>query len=110
MAERFSVVWAEAAVADLEAVVAHLATEDPRAAGRLLDGLERRARSLESLPRRGRVVPDLAALHVRGYREILHGPYRLMYSVEGRRVDVLAFLDGRRDLQSLVVERLFRGG
>ncbi|MBI5499048.1 MAG: type II toxin-antitoxin system RelE/ParE family toxin [Deltaproteobacteria bacterium] len=109
MAERFSVGWAEAAVSDLEAVVEHLAAEDLVAAGRLLDGLERRARTLESLPRRGRVVPELAALHVRGYRELLHGPYRLMYSVEGRRVDVLALLDGRRDLQSVIVERLLRG-
>jgi len=106
VAERFSVAWAAAAVADLETVVEHVAAEDPRAARRLLDGLERRARALESLPRRGRVVPELAALLVRGYREIIHGPYRLIYSVEGRRVDVLALLDGRRDLQSLFVERL----
>ncbi|MBI5488943.1 MAG: type II toxin-antitoxin system RelE/ParE family toxin [Deltaproteobacteria bacterium] len=108
MAERFSVVWAEAAVADLESVVEHLAADDPGAAARLLDGLERRARSLESLPRRGRVVAELAALHVRGYRELIHGPYRLMYSVDRRRVDVLALLDGRRDLESLIVERLLR--
>lgn len=109
MAERFSVVWTESAVADLEAVVDRLAADDPEAAGRLLDALERRAKSLESLPRRGRVVPELAALHVRGYRELVHGPHRLMYSVAGRRADVLALLDGRRDLQSLIIERLLRG-
>lgn len=109
MAEQFSVVWSELAAADLDAIIDHVAAEAPQAAERLLDALERRAASLETLPRRGRIVPELTRLHIREYRELIHGPYRVMYAVRGRRVDVLALIDARRDLQSLILERLLGG-
>jgi toxin ParE1/3/4 len=35
-------------------------------------------------------------------------PYRLIYRVEGDRVYVPAVLDGRRDLEELLIRRLMR--
>jgi toxin ParE1/3/4 len=35
-------------------------------------------------------------------------PYRIIYRVEKRTVSVLAVLDGRREIQDLLLERLIR--
>ena len=36
-------------------------------------------------------------------------PYRIIYRIEEDTVTVLAVLDGRRDLEDLLLERLIRG-
>ena len=108
MAERrFRVVWAEAAARDLEELVAFVAQDSTRNAGSLLAKLRARAASLESVPLRGRVVPELARFGMRSWRELVVRPYRLVYRVSGG-VTVLALCDGRRDLEDLLLERLLR--
>jgi toxin ParE1/3/4 len=109
MARRRSrVEWAEAAVRDLEDLAAFLAVDSPDEAERLLGRIEQRASTLESSPRRGRVVPELAGFGLRNWRELVVRPYRLVYRIEGDIVTVLAVFDGRRDLEDLLLERLLR--
>ena len=105
----FRVQWAEAAVRDLEELSGYIASDSPLNAERLLDKLERRARTLESAPARGRVVPELANFGIRNWRELVAKPYRIIYRIEEDTVTVLAVLDGRRDLEDLLLERLIRG-
>jgi toxin ParE1/3/4 len=100
--------WAEVAVRDLEELVAYIAEDSPANAGRVLGRLERRAATLETAPARGRVVPELARFGMRTWRELVVKPYRLIYRMEGDTVTVLALLDGRRDLEDLLLERLVR--
>ena len=109
MARRlFRVQWAEAAVRDLEELVGYIAADSPLNAERVLEKLEKRARSLESAPERGRVVPELAHFGIRNWREVIARPYRIIYRIEEDTVNVLAVLDGRRELQDLLLERLIR--
>jgi toxin ParE1/3/4 len=109
MARRsFRVQWAEAAVRDLEELVGYIAADSPLNAERVLDKLEKRARTLESAPVRGRVVPELAHFGIRNWRELIARPYRIIYRIEENTVNVLAVLDGRRELQDLLLERLIR--
>jgi len=105
---RFRVQWAEVAVRDLEEVVAFIAMDSPTNAERVLERIESRASALESTPERGRVVPELAQLGMRTWRELVVKPYRLVYRAEGDTVTVLALFDGRRDLEDLLLERLVR--
>jgi plasmid stabilization system protein ParE len=56
----FSVHWSEVATKDLERLVDFIQTESPPAARRLLDQIEKKAKSLERAPLRGRLVPELA--------------------------------------------------
>lgn len=60
------------------------------------------------LPDRGRMVPELASLDIKAYRELIISPHRLMYRVEPRRVLVVAVFDGRRDLGDVLLARLVR--
>jgi toxin ParE1/3/4 len=105
----YRVEWAEVARRDLVSIVDYLAERNPGAAVSILDKLERRAAALERSPARGRVIPELARLQVREYRELIVPPYRLVYRVAGRRVLVLAVLDSRRNLEDLLLDRLVGG-
>ena len=64
------------------------------------------AKSLSTLAERGRIVPELARLHVQEYRELVIPPYRLVYRIRDTRVLVLAFLDARRSLEDALLDRL----
>jgi toxin ParE1/3/4 len=109
MARRsFRVQWAEAAVRDLEELMSYIAADSPLNTERILDKLEKRAQTLESTPVRGRVVPELAHFGIRNWRELIVKPYRVIYRIDEDTVNVLAVLDGRRDLQDLLLERLIR--
>jgi addiction module RelE/StbE family toxin len=103
---RARVLWAKSARRDLESIVSWLADRSPQAAVSTLDRLEARAKSLEALAERGRIVPELGRLHIQQYRELVVAPYRVIYRVRRSTVLVLAVLDGRRSLEDLLLERL----
>ncbi len=71
---------------------------------RILDVLDQ----LETMPKSGRVVPELQRQGVFAYRELLATPWRVLYRVVGREVRVVAIIDGRRDVYELLHERLRR--
>lgn len=106
---RFAVEWSEVARRDLERIVAYLAEENPAAALRVLQRIEKRAAALDILPERGRLVPELARFGIRLYRELQVPPHRLIYRVDSRKVVVLAVFDGRRNLEDILLERLLDG-
>lgn len=105
---RTQVVWANAARDDLLAIIEYIAEGDPKAARVVLDRLQRRAATLGSHSPRGRYVPELREVGVLQYRELQERPWRIVYRVDGATVYVLAVLDGRRDLQTVLLERLIR--
>ena len=71
-------------------------------------GRSHRAGALRELPERGRVVPELRSVDVFVYRELIAKPWRIIYRFERGRVFVLVVLDSRRDLTSILLERLAR--
>ena len=109
MADRFVIRWARTAELDLAAIVEYVAHEDgaPRAA-RLYEDIRTAVNTLKSLPLRGRVVPELRALGLHDFREIVVKPYRIFFRVIDRRVVLLGVVDGRRDLTELLLERALR--
>lgn len=109
MAERrHQVSWAEAAARDLEEIVARIGLASPPNASRVLERLMERAATLETAPLQGHVVPELARFGIHTFRELAARPYRVFCRVTGRMVVVLAVLDGRRDLEDVLLDRLLR--
>ena len=104
----FKVLWTDAASLDLERIIEFIAEENPAKALAALARLERRCRTLAALPERGRIVPELRAMDVLTYRELIEGPWRIVYRYDVDRVHVMAVLDARRELASLLLERLVR--
>jgi plasmid stabilization system protein ParE len=100
--------WTEAARVDLELIVDFIAADSVENAVAVLDRLEERAEALRLAAERGRGVPELQVVDVLQYRELIERPWRIIYRIEPDQVIVLAVLDGRRDLGSLLLERLVR--
>lgn len=106
MKEKYEIIWSEQAMSDLDSIADHLSTDSEEAALAMLSKLEARAEKLHTLPHRGRVVPELLAIDVNGYRELVEFPYRILYRIAKDEVLVVAVLDGRRDLASILLARL----
>ena len=105
---KYRVEWTSIARADLLAIIEHIADDNLAAARSVLTKLERAAGGLTTMPLRGRVVPELAAIDVRTYREVIVAPWRIIYRISGKTVYVLAVIDGRRNLEDLLLERFLR--
>ena len=104
----FEVLWTETAARDLEEIFSYIARDSPTNARRVFVKLRTRAESLTTLPHRGRFVPELRDLSPEPWREILERPYRLIYRISESTVFIMAVLDGRRDLEDLLLWRLLR--
>lgn len=108
--EQFQVLWAEAAVRDLEEIVAYIAVDSPMRARRILSKIRGDAANLRQFPERGRIVPELKDLGLTRWRELIVRPWRILYRIAGNRVLVEVVLDSRRDADALLLERLHRSG
>lgn len=105
---RYDVHWVNTAVSDLGFVIEHIAAESVDKAAAALGRIESAAQSLMTSPLRGRIVPELDANGVRAYRELVVSPWRIIYRISGSTVHVLAVLDGHRNVEDLLLDRLLR--
>ena len=80
----------------------------PAKADAVLNELEALVASLRNFPERGAVTKELRDLGIRDYREVYFKPYRVIYRVMGGKVFVYLIVDGRRDMQTLLTQRLVR--
>jgi toxin ParE1/3/4 len=78
---------------DLQGIVSFIAGDNPERAKSFGNELIDKALSLANLSLRGRVMPELNDSNV---REIVHGPYRIIYEMLQDRVYVLRFWHGAR--------------
>lgn len=102
------VLWAATARDDLHAIISYIANDSVRAALDVLNKLEQAAARLESMPERGRVVPELATVGVHTYREAIQPPWRIIYRLSEDTVYILAVVDSRRNLADLLMARFLR--
>lgn len=90
--------WSSAARHDLLAIAQYIADENQAVAVEVLERLRARAESLDRFPRRGRRIPGFADERGRGYRELIEAPWRIVYWVAGSEVQIVAVVDGRRNV------------
>jgi plasmid stabilization system protein ParE len=87
--------WTETACGHLEAIRAYIAVDSPTYALRMVDRLTRRSIQIAEAPCSGRRVPEYERDDI---REMIEGPYRIIYLVKSDGVDVIAVIHGARDL------------
>jgi plasmid stabilization system protein ParE len=103
------VVRSEAAAEDLLSIADDLlATLGVDAAFATDERLDTAIESLDELSSRGRIVPELRTRGITLYREVIALPYRILYCVAPREVLIVAVVDHRRDLDSLLHDRARR--
>jgi plasmid stabilization system protein ParE len=79
----------------LSAVHAHIAQNSPQYAKRMVDRLTSRSQQLSTHPLSGRIVPEYETGQI---REVIEGPYRIIYYVKPDRIDVLAVIHGAMNI------------
>ena len=94
MAKLRAIVWSAEAESDLFEIRAFIAGESPHyaevVAARLYDAVGR----LAAFPESGRIVPEISDPHI---REVIYGPYRLVYELRVGRIEILTVFRSERD-------------
>jgi len=105
---KFKVFWTRHAAIDLEEIILFIAEEKPLAARTLSKRIKNRCAKLSDNPERFRVVSELKEVGIDIYRETIISPYRVIYRLDNSSVYVIAVVDGRRDFESFLFQRLLR--
>jgi plasmid stabilization system protein ParE len=103
--KRYSVQWAVTAQQDLEQIAEFIAHDRVINAVKVVKRIERLAQSLVSLPTRGRIVPELRWHGITRYHELIMKPWRILYRIDNSMVYVVGVLDGRRQVEDLLIDR-----
>ena len=104
---RYEVLLTAGAERDLEEIHTYIAEYDSkRKADYVLDRLLKVADSLSIFPKRGSCPRELESLGIVEYHQAFFKPYRVIYRVIGMQVFIYLIVDGRRDMQSLLLRRL----
>jgi toxin ParE1/3/4 len=88
-----SVTWRDAALDEMEDIARRISADSPRPAAEYVQKFFSASESLELFPQSGRVVPEHERTEL---RELIVRPYRVIYSVVGDEVDILAVHHGAR--------------
>jgi toxin ParE1/3/4 len=98
-----------AAQGDLYSIYRYVANNDSHEkAEHLLDNIEKAMASLETMPARGNYPPEMQRWGILDFREIFFKPYRIIYEIKDNAVFIHTVLDGRRNCEDLLQQRLLR--
>ena len=87
--------WTDTAQRHLDAIYQFIAQDSPAYAKRMVDRLTRQSQQIGQFPFSGRSVPEYEMKQI---REVIEGPYRIIYYIKVDQIDVLAVLHGAQDL------------
>ncbi len=87
--------WTETAIEHLSSIYGYVAQNSPAYAQRIVDRLTRRSQQISQFPYSGRTVPELDLPQV---REVVEGPYRIIYRILPDQIDVLAVIHGAQQM------------
>ena len=87
--------WTDTAEGHLDAIYAYIALDSPEYAKRMVDRITRRSQQIANFPFSGRKVPEYDIDQI---REVIEGPYRIIYHIKPDQIDVVAVIHGARDV------------
>jgi len=109
MTKKYRVIIDPLAKADLKDLYVYASVNDNiNSANKLLDGLEEACYKLVKYPERGHIPPELRQTGIKNYLEIHYKPYRIIYEIEGKVVYIHSVIDGRRNIQEILNNRILR--
>ncbi len=106
MSDNYKIEWAGVAENDLKGIVEYIAEDSPVNALKILKKIKQKASSLYALPERGRIVPELQEQGIMIYRELIIPPWRIIYRMSETKIYVLSVLDGRQNVEDILLKRL----
>ncbi|WP_035567178.1 type II toxin-antitoxin system RelE/ParE family toxin [Hymenobacter sp. IS2118] len=93
------VIWANAAIDDLQRLREYFESASPRFAEKLMDQLISRTRMLADFPQSGRTVPEFEDVQL---REVQSGNYRIIYRLEQTdKVEIARIFHSAQQLEKI---------
>lgn len=83
--------WTATAIGHLRNIHTYIGQSSSEYAIRVVDRLTRRSQQIAQFPESGRIVPEAEFPQI---REVLEGPYRIMYHIKPDQVDIIAVIHG----------------
>ncbi len=94
---------------DLKQIFIYVEMNDNiESANNLLNALEALCYKLEKYPERGHIPLELIPTGIKKYLEIHYKPYLIIYEIDKDVIYIHSVLDGRRNIQELLSERILR--
>ena len=106
MTPKKKVLWTEVAEADLVRIIEYIAEDNLSNARNVFEKIQEKAQSLNQLPERGRLVPELKEHGVVLYRELIVPPWRIIYRISEKNVYVFSVIDSRQDVEDILLKKL----
>lgn len=101
----YQIFWTQTAQQDLKKIIEYIAADSEIQARKVYLGIKQKADHLRQMPLRGRIVPELRYYSILTYRELISLPWRIIYKTEENKVWVLAVIDGRRNVEDILLDR-----
>jgi len=102
--------WAPVALSDLLSIIDWIRVDRPETAEAVRERLMTAVGRLSRLPLQGRSIPEFRVFGRTGLREIGVPPWRIFYEVRKGAVVIAAVVDGRRNVEDLLLRRHARRG
>ena len=106
MNRTYKIIITDNAEQDLNEIVLYIAQRDIQIALNIFEKLQARIFSLRTFPEKGRIVPELNDHNIFQYHEIIDNPWRIIYKIENDQVFVMTVLDGRRNIEDILLKKL----
>lgn len=90
------IVWTEPALHDIEAIADYISLDKPDAAKKLVRRIFETVQKLRRFPQMGSVPAEISDLL---YRQLIVGPCRIFYRVDGQRVYIVHVMRGEQMLR-----------
>ena len=95
------IIWAEPALQDLNEVAEYIALDKADAAKKLVQKVFKTVERLKRFPESGRRPPEFKRTQ---YREILVGPCRIFYRLQGTNILIMYVMRGERQLRNYILD------
>jgi len=106
--KKYNLLWTETARKDLEEIIEYIALDSIESAIKQYEKIKKATKSLKTFPDQSRTVPELYRQNIIKYREMIIDPWRIMYKKEKETLYIMAVIDGRRNLEDILMKRQLR--
>ena len=103
---KYKVKWTKTSKNDLERIIGYIAERDSvSTASKIYKKIKDCAGNIENYPKKGKIVPELSKHNIISYFEHIILPWRIVYRIENEIVYILAVIDGRRNIEDILMDR-----
>ena len=106
--KKYNILWTKQAALDLEEIYEYIYLDKPDTAQKILNKIKTSCITLKNNPEKNRIIPDIREIGLLDFRELIVAPYRILYKLTKNEIYIFAVVDGRRDMESFLFNRIIR--